>query len=634
MADQEAVAPSGATASPAALADGRGQARRVLLVAGALIALQALLRGWAALRGYFYIDDFTFIERALEHSAFDPDYLLHPYNNHVMPGSYLWVSALTALAPLGWTPVALVSTAVQALLAISCLLLLLELFGARWLILVPLTLMLFTPLNLPGFLWWAAALNQLPQQLAMVLALFFHVRYLRTGRTVHGLLGVAAVAGGLLFSEKTLLAVPLVGAVHLAYFTAGPLGRRVRDTMTQHAPVVGAYAVLCAAYLAYYVLEVPTPTREGGTGQDVVDVFGKAVFSGVLPSLLGGPWQWERIGFAGGLAAPGVIATSLSTVAVLGFIVWTSVRGRGATRAWLILLAYIGAVVALLALSRATIVGPVVGRELRYLTDIAVVAGICVGLAVIPLRPGRWPCADPLQRVAAPGTRAERTAWREQLGLPSVAEAPLVLTSVALLIISSFVSTVTYDRLWHPNPARAFVEGAKRQPAATAAVADGAVPPEVAWPLIAPYNTASRLLAPTAITFMRPGTASDRITALDHNGAPVEGGVSGVGAVGGPDAECGWRLGVQPVAVPLTADLYEGVHIVRIGYLSAAETSLQVTAGDTTGTVPVHKGLGAAYLVVRGAPHRVEVAPTAGGSSVVCSRDIRVGRPVPRSEAP
>ncbi|XVX21868.1 hypothetical protein ACQP1U_08450 [Actinomycetota bacterium] len=636
-ATADTAAEPGGSASVPETADGSAgtrarEARLVLWAALGLIALQAVLRGWAALRGYFYIDDFAFISMAQENSAFDPDYLLHAYNSHVMPGSYLWVSALTALAPLSWTPVALVSIALQAILAVLCLLLLRELFGLRWLILVPLAVMLLSPISLPGFLWWAAALNQLPQQLAMILALLLHVRYLRTGRLLTGLLGVAAIAFGLLFSEKTLLAIPLIAAIHLAFFAAGPVRERLREFVTEHAIVVGAYALLAAAYTTYYLLAVPSPAGDVSTGQDMLDVGTEAVSSAILPGILGGPWTWESLGFAGGMAKPHALAALASFVLLTAAIVWSSTRLRGAGRGWLVLAGYIVAVIGLLAVSRATIVGPAVGREMRYLTDVGVVAGLCIGLAIIPLRAGPWRAASPMARAPHEGRHAERSAWRDQLGIPNVSEAPLSLALAGLLAISSAASTITYDRLWHPNPARAYVEGAKAQ-STTRVIADGAVPPEVAWSLIAPHNTASRLLRSTDLRFMQPGDVSDRITALGSNGVPVDGSVTGVSAVPGPDPGCGWALGRKAQRIQLQGQVYQGVHLVRIGYLSGAKTRLRVTAGKQTAWVPVTKGLGAAYLVAEGPIDHITVAPDKKPAPV-CTKDIRVGRPLPRVEAP
>ena len=106
-------------------------ARRVQLAAGAILLLQVLLRGWTCLRGYFYLDDFVFTGRAMEHPLWSPEYLLEPYNSHVMPGAYVWAWVTTHAFPLGWVPVALVMLALQALVSYLLYRLLVEVFGHR-----------------------------------------------------------------------------------------------------------------------------------------------------------------------------------------------------------------------------------------------------------------------------------------------------------------------------------------------------------------------------------------------------------------------------------------------------------------------------------------------------------------------
>ena len=80
-------------------------------------------------------------------------------------------------------------------------------------------------LPFPGLVWWAAALNQLPQQLFMLLAVLAHLRYVRTERRRDAMLAPSALLAGLAFSEKTLLAVPLLFIVTWLFFV-GPVTLR------------------------------------------------------------------------------------------------------------------------------------------------------------------------------------------------------------------------------------------------------------------------------------------------------------------------------------------------------------------------------------------------------------------------
>ena len=151
-----------------------------------------------------------------------------------------------------------------------------------------------------------------------------------------GAAAVLALAGGLAFSEKTLLAVPLVVALTYAYAAGGAPWPRLRELWREHRRVWGAYLLLCVPYTIYYVLAVPSPGRSGAKGGQLVSLGTTAVRDGIFLGLLGGPWTWHPIGFAGALAAPGTIATFVSAVVVVAVIIATVAWNRGAAPAWTI----------------------------------------------------------------------------------------------------------------------------------------------------------------------------------------------------------------------------------------------------------------------------------------------------------
>ena len=157
-------------------------ARGVMRLGLGLIALQLAVRLVMALRGWFVGDDYAFIARAWEHPSPDLDLLSLAYAGHVMPLGWLWIWVCTHLAPYNFMVPTLMSTLVQALTGVVVLRLLIALFGRRWAVLVPFTLYLFSTISVPAYVWWAAAINQQPQALAMAGVLLNHVQYLRTGR--------------------------------------------------------------------------------------------------------------------------------------------------------------------------------------------------------------------------------------------------------------------------------------------------------------------------------------------------------------------------------------------------------------------------------------------------------------------
>lgn len=623
--------PDAASASRSAVVVGR--------VAVALIVLQTLVRGWSCLRGFFYLDDIAFIGRSMDFPVWSPTYLGLPYNNHVMPGGYVWAWLTTHLFPLDFWPVAVVMIALQLALSVLTYRLLVELFGRHPGILAPLVVALFSPVNLPAFLWWAAAVNQLPQQLAMVGALLMLVRYFRTKRARYGVLGPLILVAGLLFSEKSMLLLPLLVGVTLTFFTTGSLWRRVLQTLGRHRWVWLSYGIVAVGYLAYYVIKVPSPIQPASAGHDIADLATQSFFRGALPGLLGGPWQWARIGAAGARADPDAFLVVMSFVIVTAVVVASIVLWRGATRAWLVLLAYAGLNLSLLARSRATFIGPVIGTEYRYQTDVALVAAIALAFATVrtigafpgadadPLEPRRSARAWLTQNVLEP-MRAAGAAPATSAGLVWVAAG----TGAGLLLASSLYSTVHYDPLWVDNPARPYMQAVRSQlstmPAGTL-LADSQVPDEVAWPLLFPYNRTYRMFAPVLTKAQRllPGHATDALLVPDQHGVLRRALVAGPIAPPGPEKHCGWLLGPKRMTIPLRSTATDAVPVIRIGYGASQATTLTLQVNSTQVDVDLHPGLGTIFLAVPGPASSITVDPT-GDNARVCTDDIAAGVPV------
>ena len=608
-------------------------------VAVALIVLQTLVRGWICLRGFFYLDDIAFIGRSMDFPVWSPTYLGLPYNNHVMPGGYVWAWLTTHLFPLDFWPVALVMIALQLALSILTYRLLVELFGRHPGILAPLVVALFSPVNLPAFLWWAAAVNQLPQQLAMVGCLLLLVRYFRTGRTRYLVLGPVVLVGGLFFSEKTLLALPLLVGVTLAFFTTGSLWRRVLQTLNRHRWVWVSYAVVAAGYLAYYLIKVPSPIQPASAGHDVADLTTQSVFRGAIPGLLGGPWQWVTIGAAGGRADPNAFLVVTSFLVFSAVVAGSIVLWRGATRSWLVLLAYAGLNLALLARSRATFIGPVIGTEYRYQTDIALVAAIALAFATVrttgdfpradadPLVPRRSARAWLTENVLEP-MRAAGAAPATSAGLVWVAAG----TGAGLLLASSLFTTVQYDPLWERNPVRPYLHTVRsqleRMPAGTL-LADSQVPDQVAWSLLFPYNHTYRMFAPVLKASQRlaVGHTTEQLVVPDQNGILRRALVAGPSAPPGPVDNCGWELGSKRVLIPLRATATDKVAVIRIGYGASEATTLTLRVNGDPVDVDVHPGYGVIFLATPGPVRGIVVEPT-GDNARVCTDEIAAGVPV------
>ena len=615
---------------------GAARVGSVQFVAAALIVTQAIVRGWTCLRGYFYLDDFSFTGRAMEYPLWSAEYLSAPYNSHVMPGSYVWVWLTTHLFPLSWPPVALAMIGLQAALSYLVYRLLADVFGRRRGILVPLAVVTLSPISLPASLWWAAALNQLPQQIAMVAVLLLHVRYLRRGARRDAIGAAVALAAGLLFSEKTLFAVPLVLALTLIFFAGGSALQRITSTLRSQWRVWALYAVVSVPYLFYYVTRVPTPLRPPAAGHDSLELGLQSVFRATIPGLLGGPWHWADIGYAGGLADPDAFMVVVSALLVGLVVVATVAANRGAGAAWAVLAGYAVLNLVLLARSRATLIGPIVGTEYRYQTDLALVAALALAFATMPVV-GSFRLAQP--STLAP--RPEARAWfdghvvvpmREVGLIGSGGSGALPLVVVGLVLASSLWSTVAYDPLWVRNPARPYVTTLRAETDAMpegTVLADAPVPDAVAWALLGPYNRLAHVTAPFLPTkrMLTTGTVAGAIALPDDGGRLNVASVVGVPAMPGPLAGCGWLLGPAPRVVPLQRTAPDEAAVIRLGYIANQSTTLSVTAGTTTVKVPIEGGIHTAFLAVNGPIGSITVVGS-GDTTRVCTDDITVGAPV------
>ena len=606
--------------------------------AAAVLALSLVLRGWVASGGFFYLDDFVFTARAATHDAVDPSYLLEPYNSHLMPGAYLWVWVLTRLLPLNYGAVVVSSLALQALLGGLYFMLLRRMFGPTPVVLVPFTVLVLSPITLPADVWWSAALNQLPQQIAMVAVLLLHVDHLRTGRVSRGLAGVLALAAGLAFSEKTVLAVPLVFALTALFFARGDVVTRVRRTLADHRAVWVGYAVVTIPYAVYYLLRVPSPAREPGSGASILQLVMESFARAVAPGLLGGPWHWAQIGYAGALADPGPFATGIAVVLVSAVVAGSCLLRRDAWRGWSLGLGYALTNLVLLVGSRAAFIGPVIAGEYRYVTDVALVTSLALALALAPLA-GRWQAGRPPALEVRPRVRR----WLRSPGVaelvaevPRVRRGPLVAAVVVALSVSATWSTLAYDRFWRANPAKDWVETAREDlshASPEVVLADAYVPQDVAWALLGRYATVSHLLSPlpSPPPTLADGPTDDALFMLDDDGHLRRATVTGVTGKDGPRRGCGWRVEGRPVEVPLRRETAAFTWTVRIGYISSGTTDGTVTVGDGSTPVTFHDGLGSVFLRAEGPVDAVTVETDRQGV-VVCTDDVTVGSPSPVAE--
>jgi hypothetical protein len=588
-----------------------GRRRSVVRAGYALIGLQLVVWGAVGFRGYFSQDDFLFLGRAAE-STVDLDYLLFDFGGHLMPLAFLQVWLIQHVAPLNYDVVMLVNLTYQVAIDLLLFRLLRSLFGPRRLTLVPLALYLFSPLTLPAFMWWAAALNLLPMQLAMVGALNTHLAHLRTGRRRYAVATVVIVGVGLLFFEKVALVVPLLLGL-TAFLENGSTGRRLWVTVRAHRLLWATLAAVLAAYGWLYVTHVPSVVR-GWTGANaLVAMVQNAVGTALAPSIIGGPWRFVDFTFVpAAFAAPPSWAKWLSWEVLLVLAVVSIAARRGAARAWLLLAAYLALDLALLALGRLRIFGPDIGLELRYLTDAMIVVALALALATMPVQ----------GRPAEAGDRWRQWATRmnRRHHVAVFVAAGLVLN---LLAVSSFITLHSFSKRWVANPAAPWVANLRADTARLHDVelVDREVSPEIANPFLFPYTEAHRLTRsfPDPPRFPAVFTGRPYVILDDGHLRPAEM-AAAAGTFPGPVKNCGWRVQEDAVRMPLVRPLFHWPWFVRVAYLAGADTRATVTFGGVARHVQLRRGLNDLYLTGTSGPDAVTISGVEPGVTVCVDR--------------
>lgn len=582
--------------------------RTVAVVGIVLVLAHLAFRTWALAGSWFYLDDYRLLFDA-DTTDFTLDYLLTPYNSHLMPGGRMLARLVVEGGALNWSLAWVLIIAIQGLAGLAALWACLTLFGHRLAALIPLGLYLVSVMTLPAMMWWTAAVNQVPLQVSLFLALGSWVNHLRSQRKVWLIASLAAIVLGLAFYVKALLLFPLLAYVGLAYFVEGGPIRRLRMFLTAYWMAALAGLVVAGSYVAYYVTHVKGPFVE--TSASVVgDIANSLLGTAFLTGVVGGPWQWLVLAPPNSFAAPPPWSVHVAWV-VVALVMWVAFALRHRTfRAWALLLGSLAASLALLVNSRGVEYGGLVGLEYRYLTDTAAVAVICVGLAFLEV-PGAVessaPRDAPLLRVAPSG------GW--------------VALLVGAIVLGSLVSSVNYVRTWHSDNASVpYMQTLRNEFAREGKVdlADGPVPDVVYPAIFAPDNQVSRFATLMSGEVKFP-IASSRLGVVGPDGtlrAAVIG--DGVTAKPGRPGACAWKVKEGGRDIPLTARAFQWVWWMRIGYLYSGESPVSISAGADTIDTHLLPGANSLYMRVEATFDTVRIEGLKRGTTL-CVDAIEVG---------
>lgn len=589
-----------------------GQGNWVVRAAATLVAVQLVVRAVLAFSGYFYWDDLILIGRAGTQNLLSPGYLFDDHDGHVMPAAFLVAGGITRLAPLQWFLPALSLIVLQLLASLALLRALHVILGWRPVLLVPLTFALFTPMAVPGFAWWAAALNSLPMLAALAWVCGDAVLLVRTGNQRYALTGLLVFVGGLLFFEKAAV-IPFVAfavAVLLAYVTGTGSPMSVwRRGLRLWASSLAVTAVWIAVYLA--VVDQKRWTLDWSMTWDLL---ARSVTHGIVPGLVGGPWDWQRWAPASPWGTPPVTVMVLGWVVLAAVVALTFVRKRRIGAVWLVAVGYAVACQIPIYLMRSSqFTALELAQTLRYLPDLVVVLAL---LAAVGL------CAP----------NREGTEWLDA----SRARTGVIVVAVTAFMASSLYSTATFLTSWRDNPAQSYLQNAEAGLAAaaqrsSAAMLDQEVDPMVLQRVVGPENLASHMFA---LLRDRPefASATTDLRMLDSSGRLVDAKVTWVRSiVAGPAPQCGYLVQPDfPVRMPLDGPLLPADWTAEINYLANSDGSLTMSLTEGVEVkVPVHPGLNRVFVRLPGAGDAIDVSANTAALSV-CIASGPVGFVAPK----
>jgi hypothetical protein len=585
----------------------------IALAAAALIVAQLVIRAVLAFRGYFYWDDLILIGRAGTHGLLSPSYLFDDHDGHVMPAAFLVAGAITRLAPLNWIGPAISLLVLQLLASLALLRALHVILGWRPVLLIPLTFALFTPLGVPGFAWWAAALNSLPMLAALAWVCADAVLLVRTGNQRYAVTGALVYLGGLLFFEKAAV-IPFVAfaiAALLCYVYGD--GAALLTVWRSGRRLWAVSLALTAAWIAVYVVVV-NQKRWSWDLSMTWDLLRRSVTHGIVPGLVGGPWAWARWAPASPWATPPPGARALGWLVLAAALAVSLARKRRLAPVWLTAAGYVVACqvpIYLMRSSRFTALE--LAQTLRYFPDLVVVLALLAAVAF---------CAP---------NRAS-SSWLDA----SAARAVVTTAVAAAFVVSSCYSTATFLTSWRDNPVQPYLQNARRSLAharatSTAPLLDQEVDPLVLGRVAWPENLASHLFA---LLRDRPefASATTQLRALDSSGRLADAQVTWIRTMRpGPVPQCGYFVQPdKPVRIVLDGPLLPADWTAEFHYLANSDGSMTLSLSDGANTrVPVHPGLHRVYVRLPGAGNAITArADTA--ALAVCIAAGPVGYVVPK----
>ncbi len=585
-------------------------------IAYGVIAAVVAWRAWAALQWTFQGDDWAWVSEA-SRTPF-VKFALMQYHGHLQPAQFALIWMATRLAPLNYLLVQLPLFVGAFAAGVLMWKFLGALFGERPANLIPLAVFMLCPLTVQPSLWLAAALITIPLQLFIVATLFAALRYVRRPSPRRLAAVGAAFGGGLLFTEKAVLILPLTALFVLLFLGEGTGRARLRHLLVERWRLWAVLGGITAPYVAWYVSAASWQFGERPPAAQILALGKKTLGSAVVPTFLGGPWRASPIrGVIDQLSDGPRLATWL---VVAGIVVVSVVTYRQAWRAWLLPLVYLGMSVELVAAGRLRFVGYIIGLASRYYADVVPVLALALALAFMV----------PLERREDP--RWARQELVIEFGPPKEARPVRLLSArnLALLVVVAYAASAMLTGVRMAGQSKDFsaktwvaTAASQLQSHPVAAVVDTYLPPDaIQAALFREAAKASQALAPIA-PGVRWNGADERLLMFDRDGRLWPAAISPISSGNpGPVPGCGYLVFRSPVTIDLLHPLIGWTWGVKVAYYTGQEASGEVSVDGRRHPVVFLRGAHALLVVQNGTARSVTVE---GGGNPVCVAAVRVG---------
>ena len=599
--------------------------RRLHLWAGLVAVLQGVTMYLLTVRGDFYVDDFINYGLARENTL-GTNYVGLPIFGHFHPGFRTAFFVFQHALPFDYNVVRCVMVAIDVAILLAFWRLLTLLLGSRPINLLLLAGFGFSMTMLTGNVWLSNSLNALPMLLLLILAVDGHVRWMVRGRARDLVLGGVSLALSLAFYEKPVLFALYLPLLLVLLFAPRLAFRPVLRTVLRAWPLWVLDAALLLPY-AYYTLRHPyTGTPQTSDLGLYLEGTARGWLFNVVPSSVGGPWQWYDIGGSMSSLPTGLVA-GIDQFFFAGLIAVTLVVRRHALRWWMFLGVAVVATMVLLVRFRAVVYGLVITEDPRYVADTTLLLYLAAGLAMVGPRIGPLAAVD---------------GWRENSlshalrGLRAT-RVPRIAAGLAAVLggIAFAVPALHVANRWHREGSATFMNTARHDLAALPAGSslwDGDVP--VVPVSYAPYNTVASLVSLIGAPVRIDGWDATSFVMDDtghvlraHFAVDAHGTAQSSPCEGSTMADAYLRATLDDVVAP-------GRHFLVFRYSARPGTMLHVAAGQAGGSDVDAAGIafgplgGEGVAVVRLLPIEMtslRLSVPAGGA--MCVADVEVGHP-------